>query len=410
MSQNPALPKFEVPINDKGGATSKYWYFFFQGLLANTLSPSGVVPGSYTSTNLTVNEDGIITAASNGSGGGAITVTDGTHTVTPASQITFAGAVVSGATPNAVVTVSAGAGTVTSVALNDASTNPIYTISGSPVTTAGTLTETLNTQAANIVFAGPASGAAAQPAFRALQVTDIAAALSTIGFPTNNGLPGTIPTLVYWFDASALLAAQAFYPLATNQTPGFFIYSGYVLTGSMIINTLLNGLNVATLNGSSTYSLLPTPGGVTLNNSTIFVVIKTITTTGNPSIFGSTPNNAYELFINSSAQLSVVVQGAAIIGASTAALSSVNFVQANVTYNSTGGAFAFRQSRLAAGSGTSAHPVTIGSSGIFCAGTAAGSPSSPLNAQVAELIVYTSVLSGAQTTSIENYLFAKWGV
>lgn len=191
MSQNPALPKFEVPINDKGGATSKYWYFFFQGLLANALSPSGVVPGSYTSTNLTVNEDGIITAASDGSGGGAITVTDGTHTVTPASQITFAGAVVSGATPNAVVTI-AGGGTVTSVALNDASTNPIYTISGSPVTTAGTLTGTLKTQAANIVFAGPASGGAVQPAFRAIVIADLPAFVSQNNVTADSH--GPIPT------------------------------------------------------------------------------------------------------------------------------------------------------------------------------------------------------------------------
>ena len=67
----------------------------------------------------------------------------------------------------------ASSGTVTSVALSDGSTSPIFTISGSPVTTSGTLTETLSTQSANLVFSGPSSGAAAQPTFRALVNTDI---------------------------------------------------------------------------------------------------------------------------------------------------------------------------------------------------------------------------------------------
>ena len=66
-----------------------------------------------------------------------------------------------------------GSGGVTSVALADASTAPIYAISGSPVTSSGTLTLTLETQSANAVFAGPSSGSAAQPTFRALASADI---------------------------------------------------------------------------------------------------------------------------------------------------------------------------------------------------------------------------------------------
>jgi len=64
-------------------------------------------------------------------------------------------------------------GTVTSVALLDGSSTPIYNISGSPVTSSGTLDFTLKTQSANTVFAGPTTGSAAQPAFRALVAADI---------------------------------------------------------------------------------------------------------------------------------------------------------------------------------------------------------------------------------------------
>jgi hypothetical protein len=69
--------------------------------------------------------------------------------------------------------VSASAGSVTSVALSDGSTTPIFNISGSPVTSSGTLTQTLATQAANTIFAGPTTGGATQPGFRSLVAADI---------------------------------------------------------------------------------------------------------------------------------------------------------------------------------------------------------------------------------------------
>lgn len=64
-----------------------------------------------------------------------------------------------------------GAGTVTSVGLSLPS---IFSVSGSPVTTSGTLTGTLATQSANLVFAGPTAGGAATPTFRSLVTADLA--------------------------------------------------------------------------------------------------------------------------------------------------------------------------------------------------------------------------------------------
>lgn len=63
-----------------------------------------------------------------------------------------------------------GGGTVTSVAL---SLPAIFSVSGSPVTTSGTLTGSLANQSANTVFSGPSSGSAAAPTFRALVAADI---------------------------------------------------------------------------------------------------------------------------------------------------------------------------------------------------------------------------------------------
>jgi hypothetical protein len=69
-------------------------------------------------------------------------------------------------------------GTVTSVGLSLPS---IITVSGSPVTTSGTLTGTLATQAANTCWAGPTSGAAAAPTFRSLVLADLPSGVALTG-------------------------------------------------------------------------------------------------------------------------------------------------------------------------------------------------------------------------------------
>lgn len=62
-------------------------------------------------------------------------------------------------------------GTVTSVSLS--LPVALFTVSGSPIIASGTLGATLATQNANLVFAGPSSGSAATPTFRALAGADI---------------------------------------------------------------------------------------------------------------------------------------------------------------------------------------------------------------------------------------------
>lgn len=84
-----------------------------------------------------------------------------------------------------------GAGTVISVALAMPS---IFSVSGSPVTTSGTLTAALATQSSNLVFAGPTSGADATPTFRSLVANDIpsldAAKITSGVFPVSRGGTG----------------------------------------------------------------------------------------------------------------------------------------------------------------------------------------------------------------------------
>lgn len=80
------------------------------------------------------------------------------------------GYVLSTTTGGILAWVANGAGSVSSVALSMPSE---FSVSGSPVTTSGTFTVSKATQSANAVFAGPTSGGAAAPTFRAVVEADI---------------------------------------------------------------------------------------------------------------------------------------------------------------------------------------------------------------------------------------------
>ena len=72
-----------------------------------------------------------------------------------------------------------GGGGVTSVALS-AAPSTVFGVSGSPITTSGTLALTMDNQDANKVLASGASGGASEPAFRALVAADMPAGVNAV--------------------------------------------------------------------------------------------------------------------------------------------------------------------------------------------------------------------------------------
>lgn len=85
----------------------------------------------------------------------------------------------------------ASSGTVTSVAATVPS--GLLTISGSPITTSGTLGFGLTSQAANLVLAGPTSGGSTAPTFRLLTGADVAGIVPVQNMQTF-GSSGNFPT------------------------------------------------------------------------------------------------------------------------------------------------------------------------------------------------------------------------
>ena len=72
--------------------------------------------------------------------------------------------------PDQSIGVAGGSGTVSSVGLTAAN---IFSVTGSPITSAGTIDIALATQAANKIFGGPTTGVAAAPTFRSLVLADL---------------------------------------------------------------------------------------------------------------------------------------------------------------------------------------------------------------------------------------------
>lgn len=109
------------------------------------------------------------------------------------------------------IAVTGGGGSVTSVALAMPS---IFTVSGSPVTTSGTLTATLNSQAANTFLAAP-NGASGTPTFRTIVAADIPT-LNQNTTGTASNVTGTVA--IANGGTGQTTANSAFNALAPSQT------------------------------------------------------------------------------------------------------------------------------------------------------------------------------------------------
>ncbi|MDE2020678.1 MAG: hypothetical protein KGJ13_10115, partial [Patescibacteria group bacterium] len=137
-----------------------------------------------------------------------------------------------------------GPGTVTSVGL----TMPAeFTVTGSPVTSAGILTVAKATQAANTFYAGPASGVAATPTFRTMSVNNPVGwgfTAGSIPFMTSTGIAQDSGNFFFDVSSHTMTLKQGRIIIdGTNANQIFqFNSSGVVNSWWGVGNAILGGL------------------------------------------------------------------------------------------------------------------------------------------------------------------------
>jgi hypothetical protein len=162
-----------------------------------------------------------------------------------------------------------GSGSVTSIAVTMPS---IFTVTGSPITGAGTIAVTLANENANQGFFGPTSGGAAAPTFRSLVAADLPAGTGTV---TSVAATLTVPASLFGSSVagSPITAAGtlAFTITLNNQAANTFLAgpaSGAsapptfrTLTAADIPQTVtsLTSANILALDGTP-ITLVPAPG------------------------------------------------------------------------------------------------------------------------------------------------------
>lgn len=173
-----------------------------------------------------------------------------------------------------------GGGTVQEVGLVMPS---IFSVAGSPVTVSGDFTVTLATQLANRVWAGPISGAAATPTFRALVSDDIpsldVAKITTGIFPLARGGTNAADAQGARLSILPAIAGQAGKALVVNGGETDFTYA-MLGTGSVtsVALTMPSIFSVAgspiTTSGTLAVTLATTPtnGQLLIGNGTSYTV------------------------------------------------------------------------------------------------------------------------------------------
>lgn len=225
-------------------------------------------------------------------------------------------------------------GTVTGVGL----TMPaIFSVAGSPVTSSGTLAVTLAIQTANTIFAGPTTGAAAAPTFRALVAADIPLTTNQVAFGANSIISsssaltfsGTLLTITATSEQLRVRYDSSNYYSTTVSSAGAVTFDATGASGAFIFNDAL-GVGITPLanfhNGGSLGLLNSVSGAgtLTLGAATIYVFSGTTATWSLPTVAGTVADRVYFVKNKGSGILTINVVGGGSTIYTTSAVASLS--------------------------------------------------------------------------------------
>lgn len=254
-----------------------------------------------------------------------------------------------------------GGGGVTSVGI--ALPGSVFAVSGTPVTTTGTLTGNFVDQVANTVFAGPTTGVSATPFFRALVAADIPSLTGTYEVPLTFGSGLT---------RTGNAVANDFF---TGKSGGLTLYGDTGPGGNLTISTTTNATKGKVfLGGSAAYDEANVRLGIGLTSPTSKIDILT-------NNIGVTQGNANGLTImNTTAaaagaqQMSpgILWEGQGWKTTATAASQSVRFMADVLPVQGTTAPAGTWQLKSSIDGGAYTNRMTVGSDGSFFAGLTSG--------------------------------------
>ena len=197
-----------------------------------------------------------------------------------------------------------------------------------------------------------------------------------------------------WLD----LSASANHPVNTSGSANS---PHYRATGGP------GGLASVEFNGNATNGFFSLTNTIAPTNCTIFAVCKP--SDPNPRTLISGPGTAFQYRTNSLKQ-DILSAGTTLYGSSLTSLSTSVFKQINVTFNNTTRAFAFRLSQASDGSGTGGGSSPAANMNAVGWNEANVSTHEPWLGFISHLLIYNTILSGGDITTMESWLNSEWGV